>query len=430
MGPLRTVAACAAVLLAFAAGCGRSPQRPNVVVVIIDTLRADHLGCYGYGRNTSPGLDSLAEAGMMWSRVQGQSSWTLPAVTTLLCGLSPRAHGARLNVAERTIWNASPQTPTAVTLLGSGGYRTLGLFNVFLLSEKMGFHRGFDRFDCRDDGNGMAGRTVDTAISWLREDAEDGPFLLVVHLFDPHSPYDPPAPFDTLFAGSAEGDTSWTFTPGGAVADTTQRWRMEALYDGEIAWTDSQLSRLWAELRRLEVADETVVLVTADHGEEFLEHGYVEHGRTLYREITRVPMILTGPGIPRDSVCFRVASQLDVVPTVLAAAGVEGPGGLPGSDLVAGLPRRSRTLPASGVNTGPPFRLASIRRGSRKVIWAPASDSAAMFNLEEDPGELEPLPADPALLTELERYWSTPRRYPPVRSEMDVAPALRDLGYM
>jgi arylsulfatase A-like enzyme len=401
-----------------------------VVVVIIDTLRADHLGCYGYGRNTSPGLDSLAEAGTMWNRVQGQSSWTLPAVTTLLAGLPPREHGARLNVSERTLWMASPRLPTAVTLLGSKGYRTLGLFNVFLLSERMGFHRGFDRFHCHDDGHGMAGRTVDTAVRWLREDAGDEPFLLVLHLFDPHSPYAPPAPYDTLFAESDGGDTSWTFTPAGAVADTSQRRRMEALYDGEIAWTDSQLSRLWAELRRLGAADETLVLVTADHGEEFLEHGYVEHGRTLYQEITRVPMILSGPGVPEDSVCGRVASHLDVLPTVLAAAGVEEPEGLPGSCLVEGLPGRRRRLPASGLNTGPPFRMASVRRGSRKVIWTPAADSAVMYRLDEDPGEQRPLPPDSALMAALESYWATPRRYPPVRSEMDVAPALRDLGYM
>ena len=422
-----------AVLLALLlAGCGSpGPSRPNVVLVIIDTLRADRLGCYGYGRDTTPGLDSLAAEGMRWTRVQGQSSWTLPAVTTILTGLSPRAHGARLNARERTMWMASPGAATAITLLQDAGYRTLGLFNVVLLSERMGFHRGFHRFHCNRQGHGMAGESVDRALGWLQAEAEgEEPFLLVLHLFDPHSPYDPPQPWDTLYASSSEGDTAWSFTPAGAVADTTARKRLEDLYDGEIAWTDSQLSRLWAGIRGMGLADETLVLVTADHGEEFLEHGYVEHGRTLYQEITRVPMIASGPGIPSGSVGELVVSHLDVLPTILAAAGVEAPAGLPGRDLLSAGPAKGRRLPASGLNTGPPFRMAALRSGSRKVIWVPSADSAVMYRLGSDPLEQRPLPPDSALLALLEDYWATPRRHPPVRSEMEVAPALRDLGYL
>ena len=424
--------AAAALLALMLAGCG-SPEitRPNVVLVIIDTLRADRLGCYGYGRDTSPGLDSLAAEGMRWTRVQGQSSWTLPAVASILTGLSPRAHGARLNVSERAMWKVSPRTPNAVTVLGEAGYRTLGLFNVVLLSEHMGFHRGFDRFHCNREGNGMAGESVDRALAWLEGEASrEEPFLLVLHLFDPHSPYDPPQPWDTLYASSSEGDTAWTFTPEGAVADTTARKRLEDLYDGEIAWTDSQLSRLWAGIRGMGLADETLVLVTADHGEEFLEHGYVEHGRTLYQEITRVPMIASGPGIPSGSVGELVVSHLDVLPTILAAAGVEAPAGLPGRNLLEAGSAEGRGLPASGLNTGPPFRMAALRSGDRKVIWVPCADSAVMYRLGSDPLEQRPLPPDSALLALLEDYWATPRRYPPVRSEMEVGPALRDLGYL
>lgn len=430
MGCSRTAAA--GLLMLLLAGCGAQKEtRPNVVLVIIDTLRADHLGCYGYHRDTSPGLDSLAGEGMRWSRVQGQSSWTLPAVTTILTGLSPRAHGARLNVPERTMWTASPRTPTAVTLLDDAGYRTLGLFNVVLLSERMGFHRGFDRFHCNRQGHGMAGSSVDRAVEWLRQEAErEEPFLLVLHLFDPHSPYDPPRSWDTLYAASPAGDTAWSFTRGGAVADTSRRERLENLYDGEIAWTDAQLSRLWEELRRLGLGEETLVLVTSDHGEEFLEHGYVEHGRTLYQEITRVPMIVSGPGVPSDSVGGRVVSHLDLLPTILAAAGVSHPAGTPGSCLLAGLQPAGRGHPASGLNTGPPFRMAALRCGSRKVIWNPSADTAAMYRLDRDPLELDPLPPDSALMDGVEGYWATPRRHPPVRSEMEVAPALRDLGYM
>jgi len=425
-------AALTGLMLAAALGCGGSGAgRPNVVLVIVDTLRADHLGCYGYGRNTSPGLDSLAESGMMWARVQGQSSWTLPAVTTILGGLPPRAHGARLDVQQRAMWMPSPEMPTAVTELGDNGYRTLGIFNVFLLGESMGFHRGFDRFSCNDQGHGMAEASIDMAIEWLRLEADgEAPFLLVVHLFDPHSPYDPPSPYDTLFAEHADGDTVWSFTPQGAVADTSERERLAGLYDGEIAWTDNQLSRLWAQLRRMDLADRTLVLVTADHGEEFLEHGYVEHGRTLFQEITRVPLIVSGPGVPEDSVCGWVASQLDVLPTIIAAAGLPELAGLQGRDLLEGAPEQNRFLPASGLNTGPPFQMASMRSGQQKLIWIPTADSAALYDLDSDPMEQTPLPLDSALMTALESYWATPRAYLPVRSEMEVAPALRDLGYM
>ncbi len=405
--------------------------RPNIVLVIVDTLRADHMGCYGYPRDTSPGLDSLAAAGAMWSRTKAQSSWTLPAVTTMLSGLTPRGHGARLDVQDRTLWMPSSEMPTAAAVLGGDGYSTMGLFNVMLLSESMGFHRGFDRYACNDQGHGMAGETVDTAIDWLRTRPGGGePFLLVMHLFDPHSPYDPPPPYDTLFAGSDDGPVSWTFTPEGAVADTTLRDRMVDLYDGEIAWTDSQLSRLWAELRRQGIQDATLVIVTADHGEEFLEHGYVEHGRTMFQEITRVPVILSGPGVHEGYEPDWIASQLDILPTMLAAAGTEPPPDLAGRDLLSGPPANERALPASGVNTGPPFQMASMRVGHRKVVWVPATDSTVMYRLDRDPEELEPLDPDSALQARLESYWLTPRRYEPVMSDIDVAPALRDLGYI
>ena len=174
----------------------------------------------------------------------------------------------------------------------------------------------------------------------------------------------------------------------------------------------------------------TLVMVTSDHGEEFLEHGYVEHGRSFYQEITRVPVIISGAGVPSGVRSDRVASQMDLFPTVLEIAGISFPEELPGIDLLDDDGRASRSLPASGVNTGPPYDLASMREGPLKLVWNVEYDTVEMYDLDSDPGEMARIPADPGILESAELYWTMPPVYQSVRSEMEVGPALRDLGYL
>jgi arylsulfatase A-like enzyme len=418
------------LVLAMLLGCGRRGK--NVVLVIVDTVRADHLGCYGYQRDTSPHIDSLASAGTVWANVYAQSSWTLPAATTILSGLSERSHRAGMNVSSGEVFRMGDRMPTLATILDEKGYETAAFFNVYLMSREFGFDRGFQSFDCHRNGHGRAGVTVDQALGWLEDADGNEPFFLALHLFDPHDPYAPPAPFDTLYAEEGvAGDSVWEFTPEGAVARPSQRDHLMNLYDGEIAWTDSQLGRLFAALRRSGLSEETIIVLTADHGEEFLEHGYVGHGRTLYGETVNVPLVMSGPGVPAGRVDSTAAAQMDVLPTVLGLLEVKPPEHAEGIDLLRSGGERAVPIPASGVNTGPPFELASVVMHGRKALWLPEADTCVSYDLVADPMEQTPLETSPELQQAVLRYWATPPVFTVVRVEsMEVGPALRDLGYI
>ncbi len=407
--------------------------RPSIVLVIIDTLRADHLSCYGYRRITSPSLDSLAGAGTRWSMGCGQSSWTLPACSSIMTGLSPRVHGAGMDVPTGRVFGLNHAMPLLSTHMKGAGYRTGAFFNVFWLGADFGFHRGFDTYECVDNGDGLAGETIDSAINWLSSLGRDEDFFLAIHLFDPHDPYDPPAPYDTLFTPHGEGamgDSCWEVTPEGAIARPSQLAHLQGLYDGEIAWTDEQLGRLFAELRRLGLDQRTVVMVTADHGEEFLEHGYFGHGRTLFQETTHIPLIMSGPGVTAGAVEDAPVGQVDILPTILDLCDIAVPENIEGVDLLAD-PDTARFLPASGINTGDAFDLASITARRMKLIWNAGTDHSSTYDLVHDPGEMDPLPADSVLLGYVLFYWASPCRLEPILLEdWKVVPVLRDLGYI
>ncbi len=429
----------AAVLLALCA-CGGGSGGPNVVLVILDTVRADHLGCYGCNRQTSPVLDSLAAAGTLFARCQAQSSWTLPSVASIFTGLPPRATGAGFRGGA--FYGLDPALETIPTILHSGGYRTSAILNVVFLSEDFGFHRGFDSFDCRGfAGEGSErladGTTVD-ALSWL-DSAGEGRFFLLVHYYDAHMRYDPPAPYADLFTDpsySGPYDSAWGGVPhlvavnsGEEVIPGDGLRNLEALYDGEIAFVDASLGELLSGIRERGLGGETVVIVVADHGEEFMEHGGIEHGLSLYQEITHVPLVISGPGVPAGRVDSALCSQLDVLPTVAALSGLAAPEGLPGRDLLAG--GESRMVPASGVLWSMED-MTSIVDGTGKAIWAPGSGATEGYDLATDPLEASPVAPDPALLEEAGSYWATQQTGHPsvVNFRESVDRALRDLGYI
>lgn len=409
-------------------GCGAG-SKPNIVLIVIDTLRADHLGCYGYERNTSPSIDSLAETGITWLNVQGQSSWTLPAITTIYTGLNVREHGAGRR--GNTVYAMNNSITTIPLFMKQCGYTTMGIFNIYLLSEQFGFNRGFDGFSCQWLGDGRAGVSVDEAIDWISELDGSTPFFLGLHIFDPHDPYEPPAPYDTLFTPSPSlGINWWPAHPDGSLDDSDENLEyLTGLYDGEIAWTDSQLERLFTLLRENGMDENTVIIVTADHGEEFLDHGNVGHGFTMHREIVHVPLIITGPGIPTDSVDNTLRCQLDILPTILDMVGMAQPEYLHGHTLLSSAVP-SRAVPASNVNSLIPDITAAVTMGSRKLIWNVENNSSSMFDISSDPFEHQPLPPDSDLVDSVFMYWSTPAFMPARISDREAVEAvLRDLGY-
>lgn len=430
----------AALILAsalLAAGCG--DRRPSFLVVVVDALRADHLGCYGYRRDTSPAIDSLAASGVRWSRAQAQAPWTLPACASILTGLTVRSHGARQTAAG--LYGLGPGLPTAATILSAAGYATVGQVNGYWVGPDLGFHRGFQSFSSYDNGHGRAALAVDEMIGRLEELDTDRPYFAFLHLYDVHSPYHPPSEYGSIWEDSAaSGRFHWDVDhESRVVRDPQSRQRYVNLYDGEIRWTDAQLGRLFAWLRRTGRAESTVVIVTADHGEEFLDHGWVEHSVTLYQELLHVPLVVSGPGVPEGVVDTTVVGQIDLLPTMLQLASLEAPARSDGRPLLPPGTASGRAIP-SGAPTPSHWQpggvtdrnWVAVRRFDRKLVWDADADTAAVWDLAEDPGEHHPLPPDSGLLGEALDYWATPAAAEPAeveRAEGRQAEMLRDLGY-
>ncbi len=428
-----------AVLLILLASCGNPPvRRPNVLLVIIDTLRADHLGCYGYERDTSPTIDSLAAKGTLWMNFQAQAPWTLPATASIFTGLTPRQHGTGRRPDGDHVLDSN--VPVLAELFQSSGYQTMGIFNVALLGEQMGFARGFDRYFCADYGVYRADSTVDQILGWIDSSSTEAPFLAVVHIFDVHQPYDPPPPYSDMFMpGDTLSQVYWQIDDIGRIAHPEHLQHFVSRYDGGIRWVDSQLSRLLGGLRSRSLTDSTIILLTADHGEEFLERGWVGHGGNLYQQILHVPLIMAGPGIGEGRLEEEPAGQIDILPTLLSLCSINDDLELPGRDLYSSELQGPRSIPASGLMFngtmlgGVP--VAEVRYGNMKgvVVRSGSHDSYFMFDLESDSGEVNPMEADSQMVLLLDDYRSTPRIYDPATAEYldsSSVDALKDLGYI
>ncbi len=308
-------------------------ERPDVLLISIDTLRADHLGAYGYARDTSPTLDALASKGARFNSAWAPAPWTLPSHTTLLSGRLPIDHG----VIEDHL-----RIPADVRLLQEAfhdaGYHTAGVVATLFVSRKFGFERGFDYFhdfDITDARvNNLATVTAENvfahATHWARQEPTGQPLFLFLHVYDVHYQYSPPAPWDTKFdRRGLPGDAHYVnyekYLKHPLATD--QLDHQIAAYDEEIAYVDDQIRKF---LERWENNGRSAyVAITSDHGEEFSERGSWGHGHTLYPEQLHVPWILTGPGIEARAFDDRVGTE-DVAPTLAALAGVafEGPKGI------------------------------------------------------------------------------------------------------
>ena len=421
-----------ALFVLMLCSCGNTmdqQESPNVILIIIDTLNADHLGCYGYHRDTSPVIDSLASSGTMWARMQAQAPWTLPAMVSIYTGLTERTH--RVNHQEGLYLGLNPELPTIATILNNYGYNTAGFVNVNFLGPQHGMEKGFQYFKMDTLGHGRAAATVDEFITWLDSLDYSEPFFVVFHLFDPHSPYDPPEDYATAYTRNGTmGITDWQWNEDGSVkSELTDHLR--DLYDGEIRWVDSQLSRFFSAIRRRHLSENTLIVFTADHGEEFLEHGSWGHARNLYQQSLHVPLIISGPGIPVNVVDSTIVGQIDILPTILSYVGETIPAGIEGMDILTGSVTRARDIPSSGV-LGDSSQV-SILNESNKVIWSPVNDYSEMFDIVEDPMESVILDVDSILLSRVLDYWAWPCLWEPtlnVASVIGQKRKLHDLGYI
>ncbi len=420
------------ILVIILSGCGGGDtclsRYPDIVLILIDSARADHFSINGYHRETTPVLDSLASGGTIWTRVQGQSSWTLPAMASIMTGLSQRAHGA--GYYNDTFYGIDAALPTIPLMIRRGaGYQTAAFYNAVFMNEDFGFDQGYDHFDCQSARGKASTRnaedTVNDFLVWYDAHRDSTkPLFSAIHFFDPHLPYSPPPPWDTLYSDPKSDDLFNIFWGrGNDVQDlnhglvemnTTQLEIMVGLYDAELSFTDSQIGRLIAELEARGTLRNTVFVIVGDHGEEFLDHGGFGHGHTLYQEILDVPLIISGRSIP-IGVNDEVVAQIDILPTILGISGLNIPIWADGKDILsAESPRTSRFISSSNLISATPD-IAAIRLDDMVVMGNPVEGSPVLYDLTNDPGEQNPLVPGRETIDQLYYYWSLPPKgNPPV----------------
>ncbi|MFN2376521.1 MAG: sulfatase, partial [Candidatus Binatia bacterium] len=428
----------------------------NVVLVSIDSLRADHLGVYGYRRDTSPYMDSIARDGVLFRHSISTSSWTLPAHMSLLTGRSLLGHGVVSD--DRSL---PKSVGTVAEAFRDGGYETHAIVSAPYVHSRYGFARGFEDYDDRtvyfetneDSYRSVTGPKVVTAAEEFLARDRERPFFLFLHFWDVHYDYAPDPPYDTMFdpdyKGTVEGENFYFDPAIRQGMDARDLEHLLALYDGEIRLVDDQLARLQAALDRLGVGGRTIVAVVSDHGDEFFEHGNKGHHRTLYEEVIATPFVLKVPGRrPSSAEVGAETSLIDVGPTLLGLAGLGAPQGSEGRDwsgLYTGAP-----LPAEG-----PVFAELYRTGTRnvqvasidarhKVIHHFQQRWLEAFDLESDRGEQRPLDVRGPLATPvvsrlrdwLEGRWGRfdkrlrQEGLEPVILDQKATEQLRSLGYL
>ena len=417
----------AAVLVSCTANPPPEPVNPvNLVLISIDSLRADHVRAYGYHRDTSPTLDRLASEGTLFENVVAESSWTLPTHMTMLTGLPAQTHGVEYFSGSQL----ADSYTTLTEKLARQGYRTFGVFSGPYLHPVFGFARGFDSYESAmgptvyddesfdpnvpgsDAGvketNFMSHRNItshlvtEKAIELVGASGDD-PFFLFLHYFDVHFDYVPPEElwrrFDPDYQGSMTGEEFQENDEINAHMNPRDLEHLIALYDAEILYTDQQIGYLIDALDRNGLSEKTLVVVTADHGVEFFEHGDKGHYRTLFDEVLKVPLIVRLPGRVRAGA--RVAAQvrhLDILPTLLSFAGISDSdsllaqvGGTSLADVLEGREPPSSLPAISSLRRSGYW--ASLRTPSLKYIVKREGDTQTefLYDLEKDPTEQRPV---------------------------------------
>ena len=415
------------------------PRRPNVLLVVIDTLRSDHLSCYGHERVTSPQLDRLAEDSWVYERAYSQAPWTTPSIGALLTSRYPTSLGIR---GDRSV--LPEDEITLAETLQAAGYHTAAVVSHSFCSERWGFAQGFTDFDESNvlghDAVTSSGVTA-RGLAFLESREQDPqPWFLWMHYFDPHCAY---VEQEEAFggAGAYEGPVRsgqlyaelWKQRRSLTAADHAE---LRRLYDSEIHHTDAQLGRVLARLEETDALDDTIVVVTADHGEEFGDHGSIGHARTLHEELIRVPLLVRIPGEEPQRIESPVA-LVDLYPTLAAELGLAVPAGRVGLDIrPGGSGLEAGRIVYSETNRG--RRLRAAIRGPLKVIREGRMPRPEVFDLGSDPGERTSVPVASrpeaqALLQGLDGWWQALKSEAREESTLDLGTdnqqLLEQLGY-
>jgi arylsulfatase A-like enzyme len=423
---------CAAALLVdgITYGQRKSPGR-NLILICVDALRPDHLSCYGYGRETSPNIDRLCQAGARFERAICQSPGSTASHASIMTSLYPLTHGA-WNVGD----SLHEDVPSIQGHLRERGFATAFFGNNYFLGPRYGFASGYDTFGneelvyrteraplgsfwrslgaarlmraWRVEPGAPSDFSIEQSLAWIKKN-RNRKFFLFLHVMDPHAPYSPPGEYRRMFySRDYEGEVRDNRELRKKI-DTLQGWEKEQLvdrYDGEIAYADSKIGRLVDALRGWGLMDRTVLMITADHGEVLDEHGGIFNHGYLWDSCVRVPLIVNfPPAVPSGAVIKDVVQSIDICPTALSLMGEPPLAGAQGVDLTGlmnGDPpaREALAYTLGGITEGEGYSLTGPRW---KLAWLD-DEHVELYDLQNDPGETKNLvDQEPVLAAELKR---------------------------
>lgn len=391
------LAAAALIAATLALSCsGKRPLgKPNVILIVVDSLRADRLGCYGYSRATSPRIDSLAAEGARFERVSCQAPRDGPSVASILTGLYPSTHGVTEIPSQDAgapwlVSRLSEKVTTLAEALQAAGYRTGAFVSNPALGPERGLDAGFADFRVFSQRS-LAEEVNREALAWI-QGSPATPFFLYVHYTDVNAPYDPPAPYDGAFKpGSARPLAEGVSIPASVrFGDCRDLAVYEARYDGALRYCDEEIGEFMKRLRSAGLAERTLVVLTSDHGEEIYEHEGFGHGRTVYEEVLHVPVILRLPGsVPAGRVVSTRARSIDIYPTILSLCDVALGHAIHGRTLTGmldGSDSAEREVFAEAPSPGA-GRLCRMLDSVKSIYSIEASEVSEYLLLEEDPTE-------------------------------------------
>lgn len=417
-------------------------EPPNIILYLIDTLRVDHLGAFGYARATSPNIDELVAKGVVFDPAYSQDSRTLGSVVSLLTSLHTPSHGIT-NFGHRI----QTSVVTLAEVLSRAGYETGSFITNVNAGQMPGLDRGFRHFHdaARSYRERDAVRSLpeEALFEWI-DTLGGSTFFAYVHTAEPHRPYIPPPPYDAMFDPDYEGPTTGYFEgPDGYGQASSQADidHVKALYDGEISFADAAFRRFLDGLEARGLRERTLIVLTSDHGEELSDRGGWNHGHSLYNELIRVPLLFAGAGLPAGRRIAAPAQLVDVAPTILDIAGVPSPESFEGESLLGVMQGRDAERFADrdvfSMTTSQTPHAAIIQRDWKAIL---AADGVLeLYDLRRDPGELHDLassePERAARLRErIETLsyggdgWAAPQTYVPLSEEQ--VERLRALGYI
>jgi len=409
------VLSCLVLISFFCLDCRRAAEPPpgskyNLLIISIDTLRADHLKCYGYDRDTSPHLDQLAKEGVLFENLTAAASWTIPSHMSMFTSLYPSVHRVQTITSQ-----LAAGVPTLAQCLAKSGYVTAGFVTGPPLNHYPGFNRGFQSYDDYSVDQAFEDsikRTIpDTSVidrfvtnpvitnlatKWLTAHSRSNEnFFLFLHYWDCHFDYIPPAPYDRKFDPDYRGPENGRdilqrmsdIAKGISVMDLAH---MMALYDGEIAHTDEHVGKVLQLLQDLGLSEKTLVIVLSDHGEGFLEHGLLGHGNSVYEELLHVPLIMRLPGvIPAGKRIVGNVSHVDLMPTALGLLHLPcllQTQGIDLSPVILGeKPVPERLIYSELLEFG--FKLRAVRWGNHKLFGKTGTLAGAQLEEVVDCGE-------------------------------------------